>query len=264
MNNAVKRLRSVILLMMVMVLAVSMSVPAFAADTGTKASNLVFIDSGEFISGDKVFTWTVEEDTDYGLQDEEVPEYFYILTINGSGDMPDIKKGEAQPWDIYSDSIHRVVIGERITSVGKYAFSGIVYLDEIDISKDVETVKAHAFHTKELGSTEISFSSKIRTIGTWAFATCIPWNDKLVIPDGVKTLGAKAFYYTDVSTLVLPKSLRTVGKYLVKNWNSLYTVKFKGTKKQLANIYVNKTGNSRGNVYKNTKLGDAADFSFLF
>ena len=46
------------------------------------------------------------------------------LTISGSGAMNDYEYGNDYPWMDYCNSIQTIVIGDQITQIGRYAFTG--------------------------------------------------------------------------------------------------------------------------------------------
>ncbi len=246
--------RKGLILLMIMTMVFSMSSFAFADEAGTEVteeSNV--IDSGFVINEalTKSFTWEVTKGSMYTdpAEDEEgeteEDQIGYTLTIEGEGPMPDFPGDYELPWSPYSKYIRDVVVGEGITRVGNYSFHDLESLDYIDISHDVEAVGAHAFETKDGSPAEIKFSDKIKAIEASAFASLeLADYEPLVIPDGVETIGAKAFYNASGTTrIVLPKSLKSIGATMIYRIDFIDSVRYKGTKKQLAKIKVTKKGN---------------------
>ena len=56
-----------------------------------------------------------------------------VLTISGNGPLGDFTTPQNVPWYEYSDTITKVVISEKITKVGNYAFSSLENLAEITV-----------------------------------------------------------------------------------------------------------------------------------
>ena len=67
----------------------------------------------------------------------------YTLSISGSGDMKSWDKAEDVPWSKYSDKITAVTIGDHITGIGDYAFSGID-VPSLMIPQSVKSIGSHA------------------------------------------------------------------------------------------------------------------------
>lgn len=66
------------------------------------------------------------------------------LTLVGSGRMYDYAAVECLPWHAFRDEIVSVVLGEAITSVGDYAFSGTA-IEEVELSGAVAWMGAKSF-----------------------------------------------------------------------------------------------------------------------
>ena len=90
------------------------------------------------------------------------------LTISGSGAMNDYEYGNDYPWMDYRDSIQTIVIGDQITQIGRYAFTGTA-------------------------CSTIKFGKNVRSIGERAFLECRNLNGDLTLPDSVQTIGAGPF-----------------------------------------------------------------------
>ena len=98
---------------------------AFSSAEGTAS----VIDSGT--TG--ALSWTLME------TDTEI-----MLTISGTGSMPDYTKSSA-PWADDRDNIRSVVIEDGVASIGSYAFSGCSNLKSITIPDSVTNVGEYAF-----------------------------------------------------------------------------------------------------------------------
>ena len=170
------------------------------------------------------------------------------LTISGSGAMNDYEYGD-YPWMDYRDSIQTIVIGDQITQIGRYAFTGTA-CSTIKFGKNVRSIGERAFlecrnlngdltlpdSVQIVGNNAFSectgltgtltLGSSLQTIGAGAFHFC-PFSGDLVIPDNVTSIGDSAFYISDYlrpetqGTLTLGKNLRTIGAFAFRE--STYT-----------------------------------------
>lgn len=94
-----------------------------------------------------------------------------VLYISGFGAMYDYST-LTQPWYLYRDSIHALVLNSGITSIGTYAFYGLGKITELTLPEGLTTIGAYAFSDCN-HMTEIIFSSTISSIGEYAFYNCI-------------------------------------------------------------------------------------------
>ncbi len=166
------------------------------------------------------------------------------LTINGTGAMYDyheeyyddethenIKLPDA-PWFNYRDLITSVVIGDGVTSIGKYAFYDHYKLINVTMTDDVTSIGEHTFYgctalpTVRLSEklqaipnncfclcnslTEITIPDSVSVIGGWAFSSC----DNLTtvtIGNGVEVIGSSAFDWCDnLTTVTIGSSVNTI------------------------------------------------------
>lgn len=162
------------------------------------------------------------------------------LTISGSGAMEDYEYGNDYPWMDYRDSIQTIVIGDQITQIGRYAFTGTA-CSTIKFGKNVRSIGAEAFNGCRNLSGDLTLPDSVQIVGDRAFSGCTglngtltlgsslqtigagafhycPFSGDLVIPDNVTSIGDSAFYISDYlrpetqGTLTLGKNLRTIGK----------------------------------------------------
>ncbi len=138
-----KRKKSVFLVLLAIVLAglsfVSLSEESEAASSGTCGNDLA---------------WTLDNDGN--------------LLINGTGAMNDYTSTSNYAW---KTTVKSVSIGEGVTSIGSYAFSGCSSLVFVDISDSVKSIRESAFRgCTSLASVDISGS--VTSIGDEAFSGC--------------------------------------------------------------------------------------------
>ena len=108
-----------------------------------------------------------------------------VLTISGTGNMPDYSS-TSQPWYKYKESIKQVKIGDGITGIGNYAFSGCTNL------------------------TSVTIPGNVTSIGKRAFGGCKAL-EELTIPEGVKKLGYEIIADTYIEKIKIPSTVITSG-----------------------------------------------------
>lgn len=68
-----------------------------------------------------------------------------VLTLSGSGRMPDFSRGAA-PWTVYNDLINSVVIGEGITNISAWSFCDCPDLSKVEVPSTIESIEEGAFY----------------------------------------------------------------------------------------------------------------------
>ena len=183
--------------------------------------------------------WVNRERTQCGLSG---PEQFWkksinILKLKGRGPMFDYPSREKVPW--YGLGITAIQMDEGITSIGNWAFAGLVLKEhnivEMSIpasvtrigdyafyrcsplpvsfakSANLEHIGAHAFEQSALAS--FSVTGKISFIGDYAFHD-IPNLDLYFAGNSVKTIGAYAFTgFHSLSSIVISASVTRIGAH---------------------------------------------------
>lgn len=168
-------------LMLIMILIVSTK--------GETVKAIEILDSG--ICGEKV-EWTLLADGTF--------------IISGQGDMENFKF-EQQPWKEYIDKISKIVIGEDISRIGKYAFQGCKTLKEVTIPGNVKVIESRAFDGT--GLEKITLLEGIEEIGYYALG----YNNlqKVILPESVRILGGSVFAYCEKLEYVrIGKNLKTM------------------------------------------------------
>lgn len=83
------------------------------------------------VCGDNL-TWSLQPD-------------LFQITVEGSGDMYSYDNAEDFAWSSTADDVTGVVIGNGVTSVGKNAFNGFPYLNEVLLGSTVARIDSLAF-----------------------------------------------------------------------------------------------------------------------
>ena len=114
------------------------------------------------------------------------------LTITGEGAMYDYGDPSEYPWYSYAGRINEVVIGNGVTSIGKYAFYG-TRLTSIEIPAGVTSIGKYAFSSCDyLGSVTFAEGSQLTSIGNSAFQGCYNLTS-ITIPASVTSIGSDVF-----------------------------------------------------------------------
>lgn len=147
-----------------------------------------------------------------------------LLSIIGTGEMYDYEAGEA-PWYAYSDIITEIRITDGVTRIGANAFYGCALAETVDIPEKLSSVGTGAF----LGCASLTMVD-IHDIASWVAiefenSEANPLHEaeqlyingelvtKLVIPEGVTRIGAKAFHSCkSITEIVLPHTLTEIGR----------------------------------------------------
>lgn len=132
-----------------------------------------------------------------------VLDYSGTLTITGTGDMPDFLPDDA-PWSHNKIAIRKVVIGEGVTSIGRYAFERCDILAEVELPDGLTSIGDGAFQwCSELVLTELP--ANIISIGNFAFYCCTGLTELTFASNPAPALGGGVFIgCTNLKTIHIP------------------------------------------------------------
>ncbi len=134
------------------------------------------------------------------------------LTISGSGAMNDYEYGD-YPWMDYRNSIQTIVIGDQITQIGRYAFTGTA-CSTIKFGKNVRSIGERAFLECRNLNGDLTLPDSVQIVGNNAFSECTGLTGTLTLGSSLQTIGAGAFYDCSFSgNLVIPDSVTSIGRY---------------------------------------------------
>lgn len=139
------------------------------------------------------------------------------IVISGEGPMRSYMS-EVPAWDVYAGEAERVVIGDKITSVGDMAFWAFSALTEIKLGDDIEYIGDSAFADCYSLRT-MNFPKNLKYVGLNAFVNALLHSDNgFVFPDGVEYIESNAFFSAFKESYVsLPASVKYIGAYAFAN-----------------------------------------------
>ena len=129
-----------------------------------------------------------------------------VLTITGKGEMDDYR---FSPWQYYD--IKRVIIGNRVTTIGGAAFSGCSSLTSVTIPNSVTTIGWSAF-SRCSSLTSVTIPNSVTTIGDYAFNYCSHLTS-VTIGNSVTTISNYTFSgCTNLQKIYLGNSVKAIGE----------------------------------------------------
>ena len=167
----------------------------YAQEENLEVSN--FTNSGSSLTGTcgENITWELATDG--------------TLTLSGTGPMYDYSQ-KTTPWRNYGQSITKLVISDDITEIGNYAFYNTNISGEIRISDKVTRIGSYAFYDTKIAGT-LSFPDGIE-IGTGAFQFCENL-ESVILPNGISSIKDNAFdeCLNIKGSLTIPEGVKTIG-----------------------------------------------------
>ena len=116
-----------------------------------------------------------------------------------------------------------VTIGNRVTSIGNYAFYYCSGLTSIVIPNSVTSIGGYAFSGCS-GLTSIEIGNSVTSIGERAFAYCSGLTS-VTIGNSVTSIGAFAFYRcSGLTSIVIPNSVTSIGNYAFEDCSGLTSI----------------------------------------
>ena len=206
-----KRLVSLLLaISMILSLMPVSAVTAFAEDENSGAVKIIAKGNCGADEGGENLKWTLDNNG--------------VLTISGSGAMKDYPRDEnvRLDWYGYKKDIRSVVLDNRITHIGNYAFDKCTNIESVRyteytgnagvaLPESVTTIGVHAFSDTGVTGT-LKLPEHLTEIDSLAFYHCRKLNGELKLPDTVKEIGGFAFNRCGFTgKLKLPASLENIG-----------------------------------------------------
>ena len=138
-----------------------------------------------------------------------------VLTITGTGAMYDYKDAPPEnsaPWKAMFREIFKIALGDGVTTVGNYAFSGCRLASEVSFPDSMQKIGAGAFTgCQSLG--KVSLPSGITELGNAVFSGCSLLNE-VSLPASLRTIPYSAFSNCgNLEKVSLPEQLKSIGNY---------------------------------------------------
>lgn len=131
-----------------------------------------------------------------------------LLEFTGSGVITNTGTMSA-PYYQYKDFVTKIVVGEGITSVGKYGIPNMSCVKSVTLPSTVTTIGTYAFYNYyELE--EINLDN-ITSIDSYAFSGCKLLD--VALPANIKSIGGYAFERCALTTFNPPSTLTSIGGF---------------------------------------------------
>lgn len=132
-----------------------------------------------------------------------------VLTITGSGEMPDYTDAHMAPWNSVAESVTKIVVGDGITRVGELAFYNCTNATTVQLGNTVTEIGGRAFkNCKKLSRIDLPDGLKI--IGDAAFESCESLKN-ITLPEGLQSIGHYAFNWAGLTGITIPSSVTDMG-----------------------------------------------------
>ncbi|MDR0713506.1 MAG: leucine-rich repeat domain-containing protein, partial [Bacteroidales bacterium] len=115
------------------------------------------------------------------------------LYIDGAGAMANYSYG-VSPWHTYRSSLHTLIIGVGVTSIGTYAFADCTgFTGSLNLPAGVTSIGMDAFSGCSGFTGSLTLPAGVTAIGGYAFRGCSGFTGSLTLPEGVTSIGAGTF-----------------------------------------------------------------------
>lgn len=132
------------------------------------------------------------------------------LTIEGEGDMTEFREPDMAPWYPLRDKIIKIVLPEKLTTIGALAFYDCNRLRTVVIPDYVTRIGRYAF-AECSGLESVKFGIRVSEIKKAAFYNCKALQS-VRFPYSIKLLDTQAFYNcTSLRTITIPSNLTELG-----------------------------------------------------
>lgn len=158
-----------------------------------------------------------------------------VLTISGKGEMDDYR---FSPWS--TSDVKRIIIGNRVTTIGQAAFSGCRSLTSVTIPNSVTTIGLYAFYGCS-SLTSVTIPNSVKAIGDYAFNKCTSITQ--ISSEAVVPPTCESGVFTDINKskckLIVPKNSLDAYKR-APQWKDFSLIE--GSTTGITNTVYNKAG----------------------
>ena len=224
------------------------------------------------------------------------------LTIDGVGQMADYTSDNLPEWYDYKSFINKIIIGEKVTKLGKYAFYKLPYVEELEINAiNLENLSRvgnndgdnFTFYQtgKEWIGISVTFGVKVTRVPSQIFWPAL-YNDapKIInlefegvqvkeigdhaflnlcvetinIPEGVEKIGTLAFSGASAKVIVLPESVNTLGTWVFSGCKYVEKIILSSQITKIGVNTFNKTNNLKQLIIPGNVTYTGSDYANLF
>lgn len=109
------------------------------------------------------------------------------------------------------ENLKEVVLSKELKNVGEYAFAECYSLGYIELPGTLEVIDDYAFYECASLDGIVRIPSTVKRIGGYAFMDTESI-DEIIVEEGVKEIGVRAFTRSGVKSIVLPSSVMFLGE----------------------------------------------------
>lgn len=127
-------------------------------------------------------------------------------------------------------SLEIVNVGEKITDIAANMFAGCTMLNKVNLGENsaIKAIGEGAFASTGLTSFDFSNCKNLKAIGRWAFSG-VQLTD-IILPASVESIGEGAFFYNESLTdVVIPAAVTEIEGYTFNGNTSLATISLPAT-----------------------------------
>ena len=145
------------------------------------------------------------------------------VTLNSNDIVSKSYTGSSNIKDLFGNQVKEYILGNEVTSIGDYAFSGCSGLTSITIPNSVTSIGYEAFSNCS-GLTAVTIPNGVTSIGDNAFSWCRGLTS-ITIPNSVTSIGNGAFSdCSGLTSVTIPNSVTSIGEDAFSNCTGLIAV----------------------------------------
>ncbi len=149
-----------------------------------------------------------------------------VLTISGTGALPDYMIAPQAPWYMKKESVKKIVVGEGITRIGDNVFSECA-CNEVELPSTLVSIGKNGFFCCSLLQS-ISLPDSLTDIENGAFCGCSSLGT-IKFGKGIKSIGDRVFRSSGLKEVVIPDSVVSLGSELFQECPFLVKVEIRGS-----------------------------------
>ena len=148
-----------------------------------------------------------------------------VLTISGTGVLPDYMIAPQAPWNMKRESIKKIVVGEGITRIGDNVFSECA-CEEVELPSTLGSIGKNGFFCCS-ALQSISLPDSLTDIENGAFCGCSSLGT-IEFGKGIKNIGDRVFRSSGLKEIIIPDSVVSLGEELFQECMSLVKTEIGG------------------------------------